>query len=102
MPSDLEKEFHQLMLDLYWATGKALGYWANYYLRKVRRVGGLQTAKDLLKPTPGIAPGLERLAREHRLDLSVEQIVLQERWRPLFTEAELKVARDRLAELPKY
>lgn len=93
---DLESRFHQEMLDLYWAAGKAIGYWANYYLRKVRRVGGIQAAKEWLQPKKNETAGLERLARENRLDLSVEALVLREPWDQLFTEDELKMAKDRL------
>lgn len=43
---DLEFRFHEEMLDLYWATGKAIGYWANYYLRKVRKVAEYKLLKN--------------------------------------------------------
>ena len=99
MQSNLERRFDTLMLDLYWVTGKATGYWAHRWLQKVRRVGGLQAARDWLRPTKVPAAGLERLVKERRLDLSLEAIVLQEPWRTLFTSEELNVARERLARI---
>jgi len=93
----LERKFHDEMIRLYRVTGEATGYWANRYLQKVRRVGGLQAAHDALTPTADMAAGLVRLAKEHRLDLSLEYLVLQPPWRDLFTPDELRVARERLA-----
>ena len=99
MTTPLERRFHDEMLRLYRITGEATGYWANRYLQKVRRVGGLQAARDSLVSTTGIADGLIRLAKEHRLDLSLEYLVLQPPWRELFTASELRVARERLASV---
>jgi hypothetical protein len=101
MPNVLEREFTDEMLRLYSVTGEAIGYWATRHLEKIQLVGGLQAAQDALKPTTGIAPGLRRLAKEYRLDLSLEDVVLQEPWCQLFSSAELSVARERLAVVRK-
>jgi hypothetical protein len=77
------------------------GYWAYRFLAKVNRVRGRQAAKDWLRPTKRVPTGLERLAKEHHLDLSVEALVLQEPWSELFTEDELNVARERLATISR-
>lgn len=97
----LERQFDAEMLRLYRVTGEATGYWANRYLQKVRRVGGLQAARDALTPSAGLAPGLLRLAKEYRLDLSLEYLVLQPPWRELFTAEELRVAVQRLSAARK-
>jgi hypothetical protein len=44
--------------------------------------------------------GLKRLARLNRLDLSLEAIMLQDRFRPLFSFDHLDAARWRLARVP--
>ena len=101
MPSLLELEFTDELVRLYSVTGEAIGSWPTRSLQKIQLVGGLQAAQDALKPTASIAPALRRLAKEYRLDLSLEDIVLQEPWCQLFSDAELNVARERLATVRK-
>ena len=101
MPNLLEREFTDEIQRLYTVTGEAVGSWPTRYLEKVRLIGGLRAAQEALKPTAGIAPGLRRLAKEYRLDLSLEDIVLQEPWCQLFSTAELRIARERLAVVRK-
>lgn len=101
MSSNLEKRFHDAMIASYRTTGEATGYWANRWLQKVRRDGGLPAAKEWLKPTRDATVGLERLAKEGRIDLSLEAMVLEEPWRQLFTADELNVAEGRLARFRK-
>ena len=97
MRADLENQFHEAMLNLYSRTGRDTGYWANYYLRKVRKDGGLAAARYYLRQK-GAGEGLKKLARLGRLDLSVEQLVLDPDWSPLFTEEERALASAKLAE----
>src|SRR5215213_4275118 len=94
-----EEELHQLMQSLYRRSGEATGYWPNYFLRDVRRNGGLAVAKKLLLPGQ-VSSGFDRLVRVRRADLSVETIALSERFRHLFSEAELAEAEHRLSQLP--
>ena len=44
-----EKDLHRELLSLYTRTGVATGYWAHYFLREVRKDGGLAVAKKLLR-----------------------------------------------------
>ena len=97
MKRNLETQFHNEMLSIHPKSGKATGYWPNRFLQKVRRVGGLQAAKEWLKPEKGLSPGLQRLARENRIDLSMEALVQQEPWNQLFSDEELSEARRRIA-----
>jgi 5-methylcytosine-specific restriction protein A len=94
-----EADLNDELLSLYRRTGEATGYWPNYYLRSVRKRGGLAVAKDLLGPG-SVSSGFDRLIAARRTDLSVEAVALLEKYRHLFTASELKVARDRLAALP--
>jgi hypothetical protein len=105
--SDLERAFHSDMLDIFRLAGEATrhvrpdgsverGYWASYFLRAVRKHGGLEYARQLLNRT-GTTPGFERLTNEGRLDLTMEALVLKPRYAPLFTERERKEASSRLA-----
>lgn len=92
----LEAELHEEMLAVYDRIGRETGYWANRYRQSVKKVGGLQAAKNSLKPKSAPTKGLLKLTEIDRLDLSVEALVLQERWSSLFTPEELQVARSRI------
>jgi hypothetical protein len=61
----------------------------------------LAAAKTLLL-SEEYSVGLTRLWEARRLDLSMEALVLKEPRCRLFTEDELKVARNRLAKLGYY
>ena len=93
-----ETELHQEMLSLYRRTGVATGYWPGYFLRSVRKDGGLAVAKTLLaKPT---SKGFEKLEQVKRMDLSIEYLVVEGHYAHLFTPEELETARRRLARIP--
>ena len=94
-----EQDLHEELLSLYRRTGEAAGYWPSYFLRSVRKHGGLAIAKKLLAPGQ-VSSGFNKLSEVRRADLSVEAIVLERRFAGLFSEDELRVARDRLATLP--
>lgn len=100
---DIDKELEQEMLNMYKRAGKEAGYWGNYFLRAVRKNGGLATAKKMLteqsKTTP--AKGLQALIKAKRLDLSLEALVLQSKFELLFEKSELDEARRRLSSFPE-
>jgi len=99
----IEEHLHQTMLNLYSQAGKETGYWGNYYLRSVRKHGGLATAKRMLIPKKNqkIDKGLQTLIDAGRADeLSVEAIVLRSEFSTLFTDDELTEARKRIGTLP--
>jgi len=96
MNSSLEEHFHARMLNIYYVVFEQTRYPARRFKQKVDRVGGLQAAKDWLRPNVRQLAGLDRLASLKRLDLSFEALVLQAPWSQLFSDAELQVARRRL------
>ena len=96
MNAELESAFHEEMISIYYSAGKATGYWANRFLQKVRKDGGLLAARQRLKLGKGISPGLQRLAKEKRVDLSMEALILKEPWRKLFTDQEINEATKRV------
>ena len=63
------------------------GYWASYFLRAVRHHGGLAYAHQLLQQE-GTTDGFRRLTEEHRLDLTMEAVVLQPEYAELFSATE--------------
>jgi len=94
---ELENEFHRAMLATY-DQAEELGYRATYFLQMVQEHGGVKAAKRLLAQ-PEVQPGLTRLWELKRLDISMEALVLQEQFQPLFNETELADAHRRLDKL---
>jgi 5-methylcytosine-specific restriction protein A len=100
----LEEELHAAMEAVYYRAGREARYWANYFIRDLRQKGGLATAKQLLRPQNGntIHAGLQALIDAGMTEISVERLVLTERFRSLFTPDELAEAQRRLAALPAH
>ncbi len=94
MNNNLEGEFHEAMLNIYHAAAE-LGYRPTYFLRMVNEHGGLGAAKRLLSATE-TQEGLTKLWELGRLDISVEALVLDERWESLFSDDERRKALERL------
>ena len=94
----LEDAFHQRMIQVYEEAAEA-GYRATRFLQLVEAEGGLLAAKRLLAQRQH-PEGLTRLWEMGRLDASMEAaIAYEDRWHPLFSEAEIEVARQRLRDL---
>ena len=91
----LADEFHRAMLKIY-DDAAELGYRPVRFLQMVHEHGGAEAARRLLS-APEAQAGLTTLWELGRLDISVEALVVQERWQPLFTDAERRAARDRLS-----
>ena len=96
MRERLEAGFHQAMLDIYQVAANR-GYRATRFWGMLDHHGGVLTAKLLLGASEPQA-GLSRLWELGLLDHSMEALVLQPRWAELFTDAERKIARDRLEQ----
>lgn len=93
----LEDEFHRAMIGVY-ETAKGHDYFATYFKQMLDEHGGVQTAKRLLAKAE-TQQGLTRLWELNLLDHSMEALVIQERFQPLFTDEEVAEARRRLEEL---
>ncbi len=85
------------MVEVYRRAKQEAGYHATYFLQMVSERGGLATARHLLQ-TSSVSDGFTTLWERHRLDLTVEAVVLRQQFAPLFTEQELRTARSRLEE----
>ena len=97
---ELEKEFHERMLCLYWEAGYKCGYWANYFLRGVRNLGGVGEAKRLLAKKGRPQPGFFKVVKEcKRPDLTVEALICDNpNFWILLTKKEMEEARRRLQD----
>lgn len=93
----LESDLTSALLGTYEAA-RTRGYIATYFLQMLQEHGGRETAKRLLAKREPQA-GLFELWRLKLLHESMEAVVLQERFRSLFTEDELAEAHRRLDEL---
>ena len=98
MVDQLEARFHEAMINVYRRAKSECGYNATRFLQMVSEQGGLPAAKTLLRKE-GYSDGFVELWQNHRLDISMEALILQEPWSRLFTAEELAVAHRRLQEL---
>ena len=94
MSQKIEVEFHEAMVSIYHAAAEH-GYYATYFLRMVSEHGGFDAARRLIN-APIEQSGLVELWRRDLLSISVEALVLEERWQTLFDDEELSKARERL------
>jgi TIR domain len=94
---NLEGAFHKAMVDVYQRAKREAGYHATYFVQMVSDRGGLATARQLLHAS-SVSEGFTALWERRRLDLTVEAVVLQERFASLFSDEEREIARTRLAE----
>jgi len=94
--NEAEREFHRAMVTIYATAKRELGYNATRFIQMLTDQGGAATARHLLwSDTP--SDGFTTLWSHHRLDLTVEAHVLQDRFASLFTDEDRERARDRLA-----
>jgi hypothetical protein len=93
----LEDQFADAIMDTY-RTIRAEVYNPSYFWGMISDHGALMAAHMLLQGSD-TSEGFERLHSAGRLELTVEAVVLDPKWRPLFSEAELNTARKRLAKL---
>lgn len=85
------------MREMYVRAKREAGYNATILLQMISTHGGVGTARRLLASSH-ISDGFTALWEAHRLDLTVEALVLRPAFRELFTEAELDIARNRLGQ----
>lgn len=93
-----ESDFHDEMKGLYRRAGEAIGYWPHRFRDAVTRHRGLPYAKKLMA-RPATA-GFDRVIEAGRADLTVEYLVVDKRFRHLFTKEERDEAESRLASFP--
>lgn len=98
--TDLERKFHEDMINIYKVANKELGYKPTRFLQLVSEKGGLKAAKILISKQGGTY-GFEVLSEYNRLDLSVENYVLKAEYKELFTEDERKICKERIDEFKK-
>ncbi len=101
MDDSLHVAFEADMLDIYERTKRECGYNSTRFLQMIRRHGGVEAARRVLRRKDSGKPskGWEVLRLCNRPDLSAEWLVLKEEYHSLFTEEERAIAQERLAQL---
>ena len=94
---ELEREFDTAMMNIYRRALGEAGYNATRFLQMLQEKRGLETARILLHSS-NVSDGYTALWERGRLDLTVEALILHEKWKPLFSEQEREIARRRLTE----
>jgi hypothetical protein len=93
----LLKELHVAMLGIYQRSLRETGVNHSLFHRMITEQGAQQTALHLvhaLKPSDGYTD----LYLKGRLDLTVEALVLEAKWHPVFADETRQLARQRLTE----
>jgi hypothetical protein len=91
----LAREFDSGMVGIYRRALSEAHYKATRFLQMVHENGGVEAASRLL---PHMSEGFADLWRRNRLDLTVEALIIQPKWRPLFSVDQLDAAEQRLRE----
>jgi hypothetical protein len=89
------RAFDEAMMQIYVRAKEEVGYTATRFHQMLTTHGGIETARRLL---PQMSDGFTRLWQEKRLDLTVESLILEQKWHELFSDDEREVARRRLRE----
>lgn len=96
--TELESRFREAMLRIYDVAKEKCGYRPIRFREKIPRDGALAAAQGWLsKETP--QKGLITLCEHGLLKISMEALVLEPEFAPLFTEEGRAVARKRLRAL---
>lgn len=93
--TQLELDLYNDMLRIYKEADNQCNYRPTRFREMILSEGGLKTAKKLISKNSG-TDGFVRLWECKRLDLSVEALVLNEKYKELFTEEERTMCKDRL------
>lgn len=93
----LERQLMEELLDSCAYMRKKLGYRPTRFQQMLAEYGAVLTAKKLLaKEDMSKMTGLWELINNKKPELSMEYIVMQDKYRPLFSDEEIKVCIDRL------
>jgi hypothetical protein len=94
---NLHKEFTAAMIEIYRRVVKETGYKPTYFLQMVVETSGHEAAMHLIHAGQP-SDGYTELFSRKRLDLTVEALVLQPKWKSLFTDEDRTKARKRLED----
>lgn len=100
--AELEAAFHEACIAKFESCRQVL-YWPQIWADMTRHLGGAEAVRRLLMIKQSFS-GVDELVAFGRPELTAEWLALEEKWSPLFSEEQLKVAKARLlregTELP--
>jgi hypothetical protein len=97
---DLIKKFDKAMKDLFKRQKKETGYYSEMNSYILNRYSGYETVKRFIHYKED-SDALKLFASMQRLDLAIENLVLQKQFENLFSEDEKEICRQRLEEYSK-
>ncbi|MCW5851476.1 MAG: hypothetical protein KIT87_15495 [Anaerolineae bacterium] len=100
--SEAQEAFESAVRDAFKEMHGALGYNPRRALNMVNQYGAVDAARRLLYMPGETSQGLETLWEHHRLDLSIEALMLKPEFASLFTEDERALARKILKDHGDY
>lgn len=94
----LEQDFLQEMKSIYLRAIDECNYKSTRFMQLLNEIGAVKAA-ELLVSNPKFSAGISKLWELGRLDLSVEALVLNKKFQPLFSSSMLEKARLKLINL---
>lgn len=94
----IKNDFHIAMVNIYKQAKKDIGYNATRLIQMLSEYGGVETAKKLIHSND-LSYGFEVLWEAGKLDLTVEALVIKEKYSSLFEQEEIKICEDKLKSL---
>jgi hypothetical protein len=95
MNTNIDIELREKFLDFYRTAHKEYNFSSPIFIRMLNEHGALETARRLSN-TATWQNGFERIAKLGRTDLTVEHIILQEKYRKYFTDTQLRNAQAKI------
>ncbi|AXU29126.1 TPA: hypothetical protein ACKONR_001284 [Clostridioides difficile] len=95
--NQIELDLYHDMVNIYKEADLQCNYKPTRFLQLINNKGALLAAKELINKE-GVTEGFTRLWECKRLDLSLEVLVLKEKYKELFTDEERKICINRLKD----
>ncbi|HBF8535342.1 TPA: hypothetical protein STY79_001035 [Clostridioides difficile] len=95
--NQIELDLYHDMVNIYKEADLQCNYKPTRFLQLINNKGALLAAKELINKE-GVTEGFTRLWECKRLDLSLEVLVLKEKYKELFTDEEREICINRLKD----
>ncbi len=92
---EIELDLFTDMIKIYRETDTQCNYKSAGFFQGIQSNGAITTAKEIIN-NKEVTEGFIKLAECNRLDLSVEALIVQDKYKELFTAKERKICLNRL------
>ncbi|MBD7914667.1 hypothetical protein H9660_05865 [Clostridium sp. Sa3CUN1] len=92
---EIELDLFTDMMKIYRETDAQCNFKAAGFFQMIQTEGAITTAKEIINNSE-VTEGFIKLAECNRLDLSLEALVIQDKYKELFTPKERKICINRL------